>query len=67
MNVAITRAKALVIVVGNAVTLSNTHHWKSFIDFCKENKNFYTHDEPLLSEIEIAEKNDNKYYLFPNE
>ncbi|XP_078481514.1 putative helicase MOV-10 [Ciona intestinalis] len=34
MNVAITRAKALLIVVGNPEVLSHDPTWKSFIDFC---------------------------------
>uniref|UniRef100_H2XQI0 RNA helicase n=1 Tax=Ciona intestinalis TaxID=7719 RepID=H2XQI0_CIOIN len=34
MNVAITRAKALLIVVGNPEVLSYDPTWKSFIDYC---------------------------------
>ncbi|XP_033744522.1 putative helicase MOV-10 [Pecten maximus] len=36
-NVTLTRAKALLIVIGNPQTLSHDEHWKSFIDYCKEN------------------------------
>ncbi|OWF53196.1 putative helicase MOV-10 isoform X2 [Mizuhopecten yessoensis] len=36
-NVTLTRAKALLVVIGNPQTLSHDQHWKSFIDYCKEN------------------------------
>ncbi|XP_029975303.1 putative helicase mov-10-B.2 [Salarias fasciatus] len=36
LNVALTRAKALLIVVGNPDTLQTNEQWKTFIDFCKE-------------------------------
>ncbi|XP_066209574.1 helicase MOV-10 isoform X1 [Saccopteryx leptura] len=36
-NVAVTRAKALLIVVGNPLLLSHDPDWKAFLDFCKEN------------------------------
>ncbi|WAR05019.1 MOV10-like protein [Mya arenaria] len=39
-NVAITRARALLIVVGNPITLEQDPHWKSFIDFCDRNGGF---------------------------
>ncbi|NXG77795.1 SDE3 helicase, partial [Baryphthengus martii] len=35
-NVAITRAKALLIVVGNPVVLSKDHHWERFLRYCRE-------------------------------
>ncbi|NXX14011.1 SDE3 helicase, partial [Podargus strigoides] len=35
-NVAITRAKALLIVVGNPAVLSKDHHWQRFLRYCKE-------------------------------
>ncbi|XP_023391491.1 putative helicase MOV-10 isoform X3 [Pteropus vampyrus] len=36
-NVAVTRAKALLIVVGNPLLLGHDPDWKTFLDFCKEN------------------------------
>lgn len=36
MNVAITRAKRSVVVVGNAAALKNSLSWKSLVDHCKE-------------------------------
>ncbi|NXC08563.1 SDE3 helicase, partial [Orthonyx spaldingii] len=36
LNVAITRAKALLIVVGNPAVLSKDPHWHSFLRYCME-------------------------------
>ncbi|KAM9596015.1 LOW QUALITY PROTEIN: helicase MOV-10 [Morphnus guianensis] len=35
LNVAITRAKALLIVVGNPAVLSKDHHWQRFLRYCR--------------------------------
>lgn len=35
LNVAITRAKSGLIVVGDATTLKNDAHWSNFVDYCK--------------------------------
>ncbi|PNJ46307.1 MOV10 isoform 10 [Pongo abelii] len=36
-NVAVTRAKALLIIVGNPLLLGHDPDWKVFLEFCKEN------------------------------
>ena len=38
LNVALTRAKALLIIIGNASTLQMCPIWNKFIKFCNENK-----------------------------
>ncbi|XP_055628898.1 putative helicase MOV-10 [Toxorhynchites rutilus septentrionalis] len=38
MNVALTRARALLIVVGDPTTLERNTHWKKFIAYCRKNK-----------------------------
>lgn len=37
MNVVLTRAKCLLIIVGNPDTLQRDQNWNSFIHFCKDN------------------------------
>jgi len=37
MNVAITRAKELLVVVGNGSLLQRDPYWKSFLQFCLRN------------------------------
>ncbi|XP_006895773.1 PREDICTED: putative helicase MOV-10 isoform X2 [Elephantulus edwardii] len=36
-NVAVTRAKALLIIVGNPLLLGHDPDWKTFLEFCKQN------------------------------
>jgi len=38
MNVAITRAKELLVVVGNGALLQRDPYWKSFLQFSVRNK-----------------------------
>uniref|UniRef100_A0AC34FBQ4 AAA+ ATPase domain-containing protein n=1 Tax=Panagrolaimus sp. ES5 TaxID=591445 RepID=A0AC34FBQ4_9BILA len=40
INTAITRAKHLLIIVGNASSLKSHSQWKGIIDFCAENRSF---------------------------
>ncbi|TPX32696.1 hypothetical protein SmJEL517_g04200 [Synchytrium microbalum] len=46
-NVAITRAKALLVVIGNPVVLSSDKHWKALIDYCRDNKAIVGYDPQL--------------------
>ncbi|KAH3800822.1 hypothetical protein DPMN_154465 [Dreissena polymorpha] len=39
-NVAMTRARALLIVIGNPITLEQDSCWKTFIDYCDQNNAF---------------------------
>jgi superfamily I DNA and/or RNA helicase len=41
MNVALTRARFVMIVVGNSETLSVDYNWKSYVDFIAENKCYF--------------------------
>ncbi|CAO1431403.1 unnamed protein product [Diamesa hyperborea] len=40
LNVVLTRAKSLLIIVGNPETLQRNSNWNSFIHFCKNNEAF---------------------------
>ncbi|XP_033097183.1 putative helicase MOV-10 [Anneissia japonica] len=55
-NVAITRAKALLIIIGNPVVLSKDKNWKSLINFCNERGGStgvrYRSDINMLSEFD---------------
>jgi helicase MOV-10 len=35
LNVSLTRAKALMIIVGDPNTLRNDHHWHNLLKFCQ--------------------------------
>ena len=37
LNVAITRAKSGLIIVGDSSTLSNDPHWNAYVKWCKDN------------------------------
>ena len=41
MNVAITRARCMVMIFGNAVTLSKSHYWNSLIQYTREKDSYY--------------------------
>ncbi|XP_023188535.1 putative helicase MOV-10 [Xiphophorus maculatus] len=52
-NVAVTRAKALLIVVGNPLMLSADPNWASFIEYCKDEGGYsgFSHAEEDEEEI----------------
>ncbi|XP_071140956.1 putative helicase MOV-10 [Mytilus edulis] len=54
-NVTLTRAKALLIVVGNPVTLSHDNNWKQFIKYCQNNKAYvgvdFEDEETMVEDI----------------
>ncbi|XP_042321796.1 helicase MOV-10 [Sceloporus undulatus] len=57
-NVAITRAKALLIIVGNPMTLAKDLHWAEFLKYCRENNAYrgyqYVEDENDEDEVLAA-------------
>ncbi|NXI73554.1 SDE3 helicase, partial [Anseranas semipalmata] len=56
LNVAITRAKALLIVVGNPAVLSKDPHWHRFLKYCKEEGGYtgYPYEEETPEEDSLA-------------
>ena len=45
INVALTRAKHLMLVVGNGYTLGSNEIWDSFLTFCEKQKSYYKIDK----------------------
>ncbi|NXI28627.1 SDE3 helicase, partial [Sterrhoptilus dennistouni] len=56
LNVAITRAKALLIVVGNPTVLSKDQHWHRFLRYCKEEGGYtgYPYEDESTAEDRIT-------------
>ncbi|NWI55977.1 SDE3 helicase, partial [Calyptomena viridis] len=56
LNVALTRAKALLIVVGNAAVLSKDEHWHRFLRYCKEQGGYtgYPYEDESTAEDRLA-------------
>lgn len=68
LNVSITRAKGLLIVIGNPQMLNQNCYWKDFIELCIKNKALVNYKNSAISETnfdedvkteEILEQNDN--------
>ncbi|NXH52071.1 SDE3 helicase, partial [Rhabdornis inornatus] len=57
-NVAITRAKALLIVVGNPTVLSKDQHWHRFLRYCQEQGGYtgYPYRDESTAEDRITEE-----------
>ncbi|XP_074781521.1 helicase MOV-10 [Athene noctua] len=55
-NVAITRAKALLIVVGNPAVLSKDQHWQRFLGYCREEGGYtgYPYEDESPAEDGLA-------------
>ncbi|KAJ7331778.1 hypothetical protein JRQ81_013958 [Phrynocephalus forsythii] len=57
-NVAITRAKALLIITGNPVTLAKDVHWGEFLKYCMEHNAYrgysYMEDETANEDANLA-------------
>ncbi|KAM6295143.1 LOW QUALITY PROTEIN: helicase MOV-10 [Aegotheles albertisi] len=55
-NVAITRAKALLIVVGNPAVLSKDQHWQRFLRYCREEGGYtgYPYEEESPAQDALA-------------
>ncbi|XP_070601729.1 helicase MOV-10 isoform X2 [Erythrolamprus reginae] len=64
LNVSLTRAKALLIIVGNPITLSQDPYWNEFLEYCRLNKAWkgYKHsrgeDDLLTAELSSLNIND---------
>ncbi|MEE6512435.1 hypothetical protein FKM82_019425 [Ascaphus truei] len=56
-NVAITRAKALLIVVGNPVILDKDPNWSRFLKYCTDKGGYkgYRYEEDMIDESDIVE------------
>ncbi|MCO5598040.1 hypothetical protein L7F22_052129 [Adiantum nelumboides] len=48
-NVAVTRAKALLIVIGNPHVLDQHDHWKELLQYCMKNKSYVGCTPPALN------------------
>ncbi|NXA05303.1 SDE3 helicase, partial [Sapayoa aenigma] len=56
LNVALTRAKALLIVVGNPAVLSKDNHWHRFLRYCKEEGGYtgYPYEDEITAEDRLT-------------
>lgn len=59
-NVALTRAKALTIIIGNPKILRTNEHWKLLWDYCKEHNGYVPFKQlPLKKNSKVAKLMDN--------
>ena len=45
LNVAITRPKHFLFVIGNSKTLKNDDTWKDYIEYCKQNSSYFKYHD----------------------
>lgn len=53
MNVLLSRAQAILIIVGNPVTLQRDPNWKKLIDYCEENEATTGFDKNYANDVEF--------------
>lgn len=62
-NVAVTRSRALMIIVGNASVLESDPQWKTLVDQCRDDKAWLTstteHNEPIARRLRQRKRNQN--------
>ncbi|XP_014608785.1 PREDICTED: putative helicase mov-10-B.1 isoform X1 [Polistes canadensis] len=56
LNVALTRAKCLLIVIGNPIVLETNKHWKVLVEYCRENKAFIESSSVLKEKSQKKKK-----------
>jgi senataxin len=56
MNVALTRARFVMIVVGNSETLSVDYNWKNYVDFIAENKCYFSAGNQIQNFVSLLMK-----------
>ncbi|KAL1376264.1 hypothetical protein pipiens_004456 [Culex pipiens pipiens] len=60
LNVTLTRAQALMIIVGDPSTLGNDPHWKEFIKYCRVNRALVKPTAPAIAPANQANKKKQK-------
>jgi superfamily I DNA and/or RNA helicase len=62
LNVAITRAKNGLVVIGDSETLANERHWNAFLSWCKEHDCVISADlDPQMIAAKLRTKGNSKH------
>ncbi|XP_021708613.1 regulator of nonsense transcripts 1 isoform X3 [Aedes aegypti] len=56
LNVTITRARALMIIIGDGYTLQNDANWKALVNYCRQQKAFVYGRTPIFENEKKSEK-----------